>query len=170
MWKRGRGGTLLLAQLCRGFQSLLPLSTSKLGPSGADSPGRWVCVCSRTLWVSPRNSPIRLGVSPAGASPPTGVFNQRFEALFPCWSPGLCSPSCSPVVPPCLPAHECGTAQSTIRYLTGSSSHLLAVSPLCPAARLHPSYWPGCMCLLYLLGCQTSTQFDFLSVLIVFCF
>ena len=33
---------------------------------------------------------MRLGVSPAAAPTPTGVFNQRFEALFPtCWSPGL---------------------------------------------------------------------------------
>ena len=39
---------------------------------------------SRTLWVSPMNSPVRLGVSPAATSTPTGVFNQRFEALFPC--------------------------------------------------------------------------------------
>ena len=29
------------------------------------------------------NSPVRLGVSPAAASTPTGVFNQRFEALLP---------------------------------------------------------------------------------------
>ena len=29
-------------------------------------------------------SPMRLGVSAAAASTPTGVFNQRFEALFPC--------------------------------------------------------------------------------------
>ena len=27
---------------------------------------------------------MRLGVFPAAASTPTGVFNQRFEALFPC--------------------------------------------------------------------------------------
>ena len=27
--------------------------------------------------------PVRLGVSPAAAPTPTGVFNQRFEALFP---------------------------------------------------------------------------------------
>ena len=43
----------------------------------------WVCVCSRTQWVSPTNSPVRLGVSPAATSTPTGVFNQWFEALFP---------------------------------------------------------------------------------------
>ena len=46
-------------------------------------PGCWVCVHSRTLWVSPRKSPVRLGVSPAAAPTPTGVFNQWFEALFP---------------------------------------------------------------------------------------
>ena len=28
-------------------------------------------------------SPVRLGVSPAAAPTPTGIFNQRFEALFP---------------------------------------------------------------------------------------
>ena len=32
-----REGTMLLAQLSTGFQSLLPLLTSKLGLSGADS-------------------------------------------------------------------------------------------------------------------------------------
>ena len=32
---------------------------------------------------------MRLGVSPAAAPTSTGIFNQRFEALFPpCWSPG----------------------------------------------------------------------------------
>ena len=63
-----------------GFQSLPLIPTSKVGPSGADS---WACVCSRTLWVSPANSPVRLGVSPTAASTPTGVFNRWFEALFP---------------------------------------------------------------------------------------
>ena len=41
-------------------------------------------VHSRLLWVSPTNSPVRLGVSPTAASSPMGVFTQRFEALFPC--------------------------------------------------------------------------------------
>ena len=44
-------------------------------------------MCSRTLWVSPTNSPVRLGVSPAAASTRTGVFSERFEALFSC--PGI---------------------------------------------------------------------------------
>ena len=42
-----------------------------------------MCVHSRTLWVSPRYSPVRLGVSPTATSTPTGVFNQWFEDLFP---------------------------------------------------------------------------------------
>ena len=74
---------MFLAQLSDGFQSFPPLPTSKLGPSGADFSGGQFCVCSRTLWVSPMNFPVRLGVSPTAASTPSCVFNQRFEALFP---------------------------------------------------------------------------------------
>ena len=70
-------GTVQLAWLSTGFQSLPPLATSKLGPSGADSPGGWICLCFRTLWVSPVNSPVRLGISPATATP-TGFYSQRF--------------------------------------------------------------------------------------------
>ena len=65
-------GTMLLGHLSTGFQSLPSLPTSKLGPSGAGS----------QVGGFPTNSPVRLGVSPT-ASAPTGVFNQRFEALFP---------------------------------------------------------------------------------------
>ena len=44
-----REGTLLLAQLSAGFQSLPLLPTSKLGPTGDDSRvGGCVCVHSRT--------------------------------------------------------------------------------------------------------------------------
>ena len=53
-------------------------------------PSGWACARSRPLWVSPTTSPVRLGVFAAAASIPTGVFTQRFEALFPKhWSPGL---------------------------------------------------------------------------------
>ena len=73
---------MLLAQLAI-FQSLPPLLTNKLGPSGADSQvGGCVCVYSRTLWVSPVNSPVRLVVSLLPKPPK--VFPVRgFEALFP---------------------------------------------------------------------------------------
>ena len=69
--------------------------------------------------VSPANSPVRLGVSPAAASTPTGIFNQRFEALFPragalgCWSPGLRGLFHRSAVPPGLSMRECGAAGST---------------------------------------------------------
>ena len=39
IWGRAPEGTMPLAQTLSGFQSLLPLPTSKLGPSGAKS---WV--------------------------------------------------------------------------------------------------------------------------------
>ena len=72
------------APLSARFYSLPPLPTIKLGTSSADSQvGGWACARSRPLWVSPMNSSVRLGVSPAAASTPMGVFNQRFEALFP---------------------------------------------------------------------------------------
>ena len=50
---------------------------------------------------------MRLGVSPAATSTPTGVFNQRFEALFPPhWSPGLCGLlHCPAFLPVCLCAN-----------------------------------------------------------------
>ena len=56
------------APLSTRFQSFTLLPTVKLGPSGAGS---------RV------GGPVRLGISPAATPTPTGVFNQRFEALFP---------------------------------------------------------------------------------------
>ena len=74
---------MALAPLC---QFLVTPSTThnQIGPLWCFFPSWWLCVRSRPLWVSPTNSPGRLGVSPTAASTPTGVFNQRFEALFPC--------------------------------------------------------------------------------------
>ena len=64
--------------------SATPSAThNEIGPFGFRFPSGWVCVHSGTLWVSPTTSPVRLGVSPAAAPTPKGVFNQRFEALFP---------------------------------------------------------------------------------------
>ena len=56
---------------------------NQTGPLWCWFPSGWACAHSRPLWVSPTTSPVRLGVSPAAAPTPTGVFNQRFEALFP---------------------------------------------------------------------------------------
>ena len=73
---------------------------NQIGPLWCCFPSGWACACSRPLWVSPTNSPVRLGVSPAVAPIPTGAFNQSFEALFPragalgcavCFAPPCCS-------------------------------------------------------------------------------
>ena len=66
---------------------------------------KWVgCVHSRPLWVSPTKSPVSLGVSPAAASTPTGVFNQLFEALFP--HTGALGCAVCHLVHQLLPCHE----------------------------------------------------------------
>ena len=73
---------MALAPLCR--LSVTPSVThNRIWPFWCCFPSGWVYVHSRPLWVSPTNSPLRLGVSPAAASTHTGVFNQWFEALFP---------------------------------------------------------------------------------------
>ena len=51
------------------------------------------------------NSPVRLGVSPATASTPMGVFNQQFEALFPQAGALGCAVCFAP--PPFLPVYLC---------------------------------------------------------------
>ena len=55
---------------------------NQTGPLWCWFPSGWACACPRPLWVSPTTSPMRVGVSPAAAPTPTGVSNQRFEALF----------------------------------------------------------------------------------------
>ena len=116
VWKGGgvTEGTMLLAWLLAVSQSLPPLPIGKLGPSGADSClGGWVYVSSRTLWVSPTNSLVRLGVSPAAATP-THFYSQKFWGfIFPHWNPALHGLSHSPVVPPSLSSCKCATARST---------------------------------------------------------
>ena len=83
MWGRGlRGNNGTCSTLC--WISVTASTThNQIGPFWCCFPSRWACVCYRTLWVSLMSSPVRLGVSPAAASTPTGVFNQQFEALFP---------------------------------------------------------------------------------------
>ena len=60
---------------------------------------------SRGLGDVYKRQPVRLGVSPAAAPTPTGVFNQRFEALFP-HTEGLgCTVRFSPLL--FLPVYLC---------------------------------------------------------------
>ena len=127
-----------------------------------------VCVCSRTLWVSPMSSPVRLGVAPAAASTPTGVFNQRSEALFP--RAGTLGCVVCHQVHQLLPRRPSAAlpTHSTVCHLAGSASHCLAVSPL----RLG---WPNPPTGLDNVSSLSPWfsdfhKFDFLSVLVVFCF
>ena len=121
-------GTLPLAGLLPHFPLLHPLPISKLGSSVADFwGGGEVCVCTRNLWVSAMNSPMRLGVSPT-AKIPAGFYNQRFRGfIFLCWALGLCGISCSQVVLPSLSSCKCGTAWSTSNCL----AHLVLHQPCC---------------------------------------
>ena len=109
------------------FLTQSPATHNQIGPFWCWFPGGRFCVRSRTLWVSPTNSPVRLEVSPTATSTPTGVFNQRLEALFPCWNSGLLSLSRSPVG---LSAPECRTTQSTIFHLARSSPPACLSLPL----------------------------------------
>ena len=95
---------------------------------------RWVGLCTTwTLWFSPMNSPMRLGVSPA-TSTPTGFFSQRFWGFIsPHWNSGLHDLSRS-TVPPSLSEHKCGTA-----------------CPSPPAATFLRVLCPGCTSLPLLL-------------------
>ena len=99
-----RGSNGACSTLCR-----LPVTPStthnQIGPFWCWFPSGWVCVCSRALWISPTSSPMRLGVSPAAAPTPTGVFNQRFEALFPRAGALSCTVGFAP--PPVLLVYLC---------------------------------------------------------------
>ena len=72
-------------------------SHNQLGPLWCWFPSKWACAHSGPC--GSLQQPVRLGVFSAAAPTPTGVFNQRFEALFPPhWSPGLrglLAPRCS---------------------------------------------------------------------------
>ena len=114
----------------------------------------WVGLCTpRPLWVSPTTSPVRLRVSSAAASTPTGVFNQRFEALFPqagavgcavCFSPPLFLPVylCVNVGPQGLPA-------TTLWGLPAAAwsipLHNLPPHWVCQPPPCHKSSLPGCL-------------------------
>ena len=108
VWRRGsRGNNAVCPAL--GRLSFTSSATHKhIGPFWCWFLGRWACVHSRTLWVSPTNSPVRMEVSPATPTS-TGLFSQRFwDFISPCWDLGLRSQSCSPVVPPGYPHANVG--------------------------------------------------------------
>ena len=146
MWGRGpRGTNGACSALCQ--FSVTPSTThNPIGLFWRCFPCGWVCVRCRPLWVSPTTSPVRLGVSVAAASTPTGVFSQWFEALFPCTG-ALGSAVCHPVhqLLPRWPAAALPppslAPQST--SLLGSPASALPQVLSTPAACLCPSYLSG---------------------------
>ena len=104
-----KGSNGALSTLCR--IAVTPSATrNQIGPLWCWFPNGWACALPRPLWVSPMTSPVRMGVSPAAASTPMGVFNQRFEALFP-RAGALGYVVCfDPAVRPSLSMHKCGAA------------------------------------------------------------
>ena len=123
---------------------------------------------------------MRLGVSPAAAPTPTSIFNQRFEALFPCAGALGCGAlGCTVCFTPRrlsgLSVRECGAAGSgsgqtacpvrpTLRQSRSCQGN---VSPLRPGCLSPPLLlvWMN----VYFLSpwCRTSLLLDFLSALVV---
>ena len=144
MWGRGLKGTMVLALVSAGFQSLPLLPIIKLGTSGADS---WVDGFMYVLGSCGSLQQTLLWgweFLPLPPQPPQ-VFNQWFEALFPHAGTLSCT-VCRRVsqLLPCGQLHLC-PPHSTVRYLAESASHCLGVCPL------RPSYRSGWLFLLYLL-------------------
>ena len=108
------------------------------GPLWCWFPSGWACARPRPLWVSPMTSSVRLGVSPAPVPSPMGIFNQRFEALF----PHVEALGCAVCFTPCrlsgLSVCECGVA--------GSASGQTAC-PIRPTLRQSPSHNGNTSCL-----------------------
>ena len=145
-----RGSNNACSTLC-GISVTPSVTHNQIGPRWCWFPSGWACAHSRPLWVSPTTSPVRLGVSPAAAPTPTGVFSQGFEALFPCAGALGCTVCFAPRRLSGLSMWECGAAGSASGQtacpigptLCQSQSRHGHASPLCPPAHLRPSYWSG---------------------------
>ena len=123
-------GTMLLVQLSCQLSVTSPPTHKQIGPVWYWFLGGWVCVHSRTMWVSPTNPPVRLGVSPAAATPHRCFQSEVWGIISWSWSPGLCSLSRSPVFSPSLSACKCGTTCFASCSLAWFVSSCLAMSPL----------------------------------------
>ena len=165
-----------LALLSASFESLPLIPSSKLSLCGADFPGGWVCVHYRTLWVSPTNSPVSLGVTPAAISTPTGVVSQRFEALFPCTETMGCAVCLAPQLLLLVYLHtNVGLPSPQSTNLPGplgppAAALLRVLSAWLPISASPPFLLVWMNVSFKLVGHWTSIQFDFLSVLVVFVF
>ena len=132
MWRRGPKGNSAACSALSCLSVTSSISHKQIGPFWCWFLGGWVCVRSRSLWVSPRNSPVRLGVSPAAITPhrvfQLGVLRLYFPTLEPWFAQCFLLPSFSSMF-----IHmQMWAVCSTNRHLVLSSSCCLAVSPLRP--------------------------------------
>ena len=131
MWERGPRGNnatcLPLGQLLVTF----PTTYKQIGPFWCWFPGEWVCVHSRTLWVFPLISPVRLRVSPTTATP-TYFTSRGFEAYFSCAGTFGCAVCLNPQLLLLVYPHA-NVVLSAATSPIQSFSHHLARHPLCPS-------------------------------------
>ena len=185
---RGSNGTRSTLHRTSIFHSA---THNQTGPLWCWFPSGWACAHPRPLWVSPTTPPTRLGVSPAASPTPTGVFNQRFEALFHapldgalgytvCFAPrslsGLSVRECGAAgcYPPlCLPGGMWGRRVCQWSDFLPRSSHTPPVLVPPQQRESSPPWLPVSApptgvdeCFLF-PWCRTSLLFDFLSVLVV---
>ena len=104
---------------------------------------------------------------------PQIFITRDFDALFPHAGTLACGVCLAPQF--FLLVYPHANVGLPILPVTASPALVLQLPPcyassLPTAARLHPSYQFGWVFLLKLLGCQTFIQFDFLAVLVTFCF
>ena len=150
---------MALAPLSTGFQSLPPLPTIKLAPSGAGSrvdgllytPGPHGSLQWPLLWGW--ESLLLL------PQPPRAFLIRDLRLYFPTLEPWVMRSASLPAIRPSLSVRECGVAGSasghtacpvrpTLRQSRSRHSH---ASPLHPGAHLRPSYRFGWMFIFYLL-------------------
>ena len=146
MWWRGPRGNNVPCLALGWFSVTSPAIHNQIGPFWCWFLGGWVCVCSQILWVSPMDSPVRLGV-PSTTAIPQCFITRGFEALFPCTGTLSCTVylTPAPVVPPSLSACECGTVQSASRHLIWSTSGLPPCPPWSLTTALGKSSPPSCL-------------------------
>ena len=124
MWVRGlRGNSATCSALCQ--PSVTSSDTCKqIGSFWVWFPGGWVCVHSRTLWFSPKNSPVWLGVSPTAATPTDFFQSEVLRLYFSALEPG---------VAPCVSLPSCSYPFTRLQtWDHRSASHHLAAHHLCP--------------------------------------
>ena len=164
---------------------------NQIGPLWCWLLSGWACALSRPLWVSPKTSPVRLGVSPAATQPPWALSIRGLRLYFPELEPWVTRSAslpdvplvicgrmwCRRVLPATLPAPLSTTLSPALWvylckcWAAGSASARTACA-ICPTLRqsrsrhshsspLRPSYRSGCMFLFYLLGVRLPCRWIF---------